>query len=221
MVDLPFTLSGNYFLFVVTDRTGRRLRVERRQQRFDGDSTGRNTPGAGSAGVDRDSSANGSAGTDLTVSWTVRNFGLNRTNSNFWYDEVWLSNDGVISNDDFRLGSIRRSGALNSLEQYTTTSTFRLPDNRSGPLFLVVRTDANNQVLEDALEGNNDRAVALSVAANPAAAARPDLEVTSVLAPSDALSGQSFPLTLDCSQQRCGHDPQLVRRNLFIARSDF
>ena len=195
LVDIPFSFLGNYHLFVVTDRTG----VVFESNEANNVSTPialavtRQVPDLQVTSVTAPPTAQ--AGTDMTVSWTVRNFGANRTNSNFWYDEIWLSNDGFISNDDFRLGNIRRANALDPLAEYTATSTFRLPDNRSGPLQLIVRTDATNQVFEDTLEGNNDRAVSVSVAANPAAVARPDLEVVTVIAPNDGLSGQGFSLT--------------------------
>ncbi|QEG41240.1 CARDB domain-containing protein [Roseimaritima ulvae] len=202
LVDLPFTFLGTYNLFVVADVAGEVFEINE----------GNNLSTALPLSVIRDvpdlqvlsvsTPTDILAGTEIAISWTVQNAGANQTNANYWYDEVWLSSDTTISGNDYRLGDLRHTNALGAGQQYTATGTFRLPDDLFGPLYLIVRTDHSNRVFEAGFESNNDGvsavdgdSTAVEVIANPAATARPDLEVISVDAPLDALSGQPFSLT--------------------------
>jgi len=59
------------------------------------------------------------AGQPLDVSYTVRNSGDNRTNANFWYDALYLSNDANTS-DHVLIGKVRH--VIRSIHQGNTPS---------------------------------------------------------------------------------------------------
>lgn len=200
LLQLPFTLSaGLYFLSVVTDADG---------QVYEGGNEGNNRSTYRSLSITRqtpdlhitrvDSPASVAAGSPLDVSWTVQNAGSNVTNSNYWYDDVYLSTDDVISPDDVKLGSYRRSNVLDPGGQYDASATFTVPLSLRGVYNVIVRTDSTGLVLEDPLEGNNDRPapVALTVGppdrtVNPV----PDLVLAGVDAPATGFTGQPFTVT--------------------------
>jgi hypothetical protein len=67
------------------------------------------------------------SGQDLMVNWTVQNSGTGRTNTNYWDDDVYLSKDQTLSQDDICLGQTYRSGALEAQGQYTASDSFKVP----------------------------------------------------------------------------------------------
>ncbi|MEZ6062667.1 MAG: CARDB domain-containing protein [Planctomycetaceae bacterium] len=144
--------------------------------------------------------ATADSGQAITVGWTVENFGAARTNSTYWHDEVFLSADQTISGDDVSLGSVFHSNALDGGQQYTASRTFTLPIDLSGDLYVIVRTDTNNVVIEDLQEGNNDLAATAVTAISLSPVA--DLAVTDVDAPPVAFSGQ--PITLNWTVENIG-----------------
>lgn len=131
------------------------------------------------------------SGQPLTVSWTVRNQGIERTNSEYWYDRVYLSVDAVLSDDDVRLGGSFHAGAIAPAGEYTETATFTLPQDISGNRYVLIETDDGNRVVESQ-EQNNVRATAAPVAIS--LSPTPDL-VMQVDAPVSAIAGQPLSLT--------------------------
>jgi subtilase family serine protease len=132
------------------------------------------------------------SGQPISVSWTVENAGPITTNATWWYDDVYLSSGTQIADGDLRLGRIQRTNPLVPLEQYTITRTFNLPIDLSGNYYVIVRTNADARVTE-LDRTNNDRPAdaVTAITLSPT----PDLAVTSVLAPLEANSGQSFELS--------------------------
>ncbi|NCS06775.1 MAG: hypothetical protein GPJ07_09250, partial [Microcystis aeruginosa G13-07] len=202
-VTLPFTLEGNYQLFVVTDSAN---------SVYEGSNEGNNTSSAFPITISRDTPDlqvtsitlpnTVTPGQPLTLSWTVANLGIGRTNSNYWYDQVYLSLDKNVSGDDINLGSVYRSGALEPSASYSATGTFSLPVNLNGSYYVLVQTDRDNNVIEGAFENNNVLASDStsgggsgtgSLPITPAPSA--DLAVTAVDAPEQGIAGQSLSLT--------------------------
>ncbi|WP_198648553.1 CARDB domain-containing protein, partial [Cyanothece sp. BG0011] len=203
-VALPFSLAGDYQFFVVTDATN---------NVYEGSNEGNNGSNALPITIARDTPdlqvtaitlpTTLESGTPVNISWTVENLGFGRTNSNYWYDDVYLSLDTTISNDDISLGSVFRSGALNVSESYTATATFNLPVDRDGNYHVLVRTDRDNNVIEGNFENNNVKASdsssgggstsegKLPITPTPTA----DLTVQSVDAPTQGIAGQPLTLT--------------------------
>ncbi|MBI2875792.1 MAG: right-handed parallel beta-helix repeat-containing protein, partial [Candidatus Tectomicrobia bacterium] len=197
LIDIPFTFVGTYQLFIVADignavyeganegNNSPALPITITRQTPDLQVTALTAPGTAEAGM------------PLTFSWAVENLGSNRTNSNYWYDAVYLSRDAVISEDDRLLGSVRHSNPLDPAGAYDVTSSFTIPaDLAGGTYYAIVRTDNTNLVLEDPLENNNDRvSVLISIdPAPPGAVPIPDMVLVGMEAPEEAISGQAFIL---------------------------
>ncbi|MFN3151569.1 CARDB domain-containing protein [Bremerella sp.] len=158
------------------------------------------------------------AGDPLTVQWTVRNFAPVATNSNIWFDEVYLSTDYQIDSSDTLLASVQRGNPLGPNEEYSVTRAVTLPEDLSGRFFILVRTDATDLVIEGAFENNNLRVTSSEIpegidpSEDPVdpndpdpppppegniqvvTVDPPDLSVVGVDAPANALSGQDFAL---------------------------
>src|SRR5262249_37001023 len=138
--------------------------------------------------------ANVRGGASLSVTWTVQNLGTGRTNANFWYDKDYLSLDRVLTGDDVYLGAVRHTNALDPLAHYDAAASFTPPGHLSGPYYVIVQTDSENQVLEDPLENNNVGAAATATAITPVVPLVPDLVTGSVDAPTAGVSGQTIHL---------------------------
>ncbi len=135
-----------------------------------------------------DAPATAASGGNFAISWIVKNFGTGWTNSNYWYDEVYLSSDQAISSNDISLGKIQHSGTLGASDQYTAQQTFKLSAELSGNYYVLVRTDSTNVIYEDPLDNNNDRESTGTTSIS--LTAMPDLTVENINAPEEGISGQ-------------------------------
>ncbi|QDU76821.1 hypothetical protein Pan97_38780 [Bremerella volcania] len=159
------------------------------------------------------------AGGPITVQWTVRNFAPVATNSNIWFDEVYLSTDYQVDSSDTLLASVQRGNPLGPNEEYSVTRAVTLPEDLSGRFFILVRTDATDLVIEGAYENNNLRVTSgeipegIDPSEDPVdpndpdpptppegniqvvTLDPPDLSVVNVDAPANALSGQDLALS--------------------------
>ena len=194
LITIPFALVGQYYIFIVTDV---------RRGVFEGDKEGNNgslalpvlveqhTADLQVAGVTVAPVEVGT-GQSFTVDWTVQNLGDARTNATHWRDAVFLSTDTAIDAGDTDLGSVYCSGSLEPLEQYSVSRSFQAPVQAAAALYVIVRTDSRDQVMEGADEGNNDLASTstLAVTLSPV----PDLVLETIGAPAQAVSGQTFPV---------------------------
>jgi hypothetical protein len=131
----------------------------------------------------------------------VANLGVGRTNSNYWYDQVYLSLDKNVSNDDINLGSVYRAGALEPSASYSASGAFTLPVNLSGSYYVLVQADRDNNVIEGAFENNNIFASDSSSGGGSGTGSLPitpapsaDLAVSAVDAPVQGIAGQSLSL---------------------------
>jgi subtilase family serine protease len=202
LVTLPLNLeAGTYRLFVVTDAGS---------QIAEGSGEGNNASAPAPITVVQETadlqvvtvsgSATVNSGQNLSVTWKVRNGGLVATNSDYWYDSIYLSKNATLDSGDTLLGTAYRGGRLEVGAEYTGTREFAVPIDLSGEYFVIAVTDASNHVFEGAAEGNNRAASATTtgVALSPVA----DLTVTAVDAPLDALSGQ--PMTVAWTVRNAG-----------------
>ncbi|MEO1669339.1 MAG: CARDB domain-containing protein, partial [Cyanobacteria bacterium J06631_2] len=144
----------------------------------------------------------GTSGESFFVEWSVVNSGTGKTNSNYWYDEVFLSLDQNLNyglkGNDISLGKVHHSGLIEANEAYQVSHTFNLPQNLEGDYYVIVRTDISNQVLETSSE-NND-AVSSSIA-NISLNTVADLIISSIDVPTQAISGQTFDVEWTVSNQ--------------------
>jgi hypothetical protein len=95
-------------------------------------------------------------GVGIDVTWTVRNIGSEAAIGG-WYDQIWLSRDETISNDDAPLTSMYETGPLSAGDAYTRVTPVTIPDSASlagGSYFIIVQNDASDWVAESS-ETNN------------------------------------------------------------------
>ncbi len=158
------------------------------------------------------------SGSNLPISWTVRNINFATTSTSFWYDNVWLSKDTTIDGNDIFVGQYLRSGALSTNAQYTRSINYPVGIDVEGTWFVIVSTDATNRVLEGFGEANNERfsSPATTITLSPT----PDLRVSAVT-PAHGFFGPHHARKLDRS--KCGRTHRhcaLARSGLPVAGSD-
>ncbi|MCI0535453.1 MAG: putative Ig domain-containing protein, partial [Verrucomicrobiales bacterium] len=190
-VTLPTVVDGNYFIIVSTDQAG---------QVFERDGEINNTLASTNAmaithpdlvidAVTAPATAQSDA--EIDVTWTGRNAGTGAVVGS-WVDRAYLSADDAFSLGDVLLGELARNAALNPAQTYNGTLRVLLPKGVEGNFRVLIVSDASEQVLEGAGEGNNAAASAvIAVALQPYA----ELEVTSVTA-QPLLVGDPVDLTV-------------------------
>src|SRR5438132_1755046 len=97
----------------------------------------------------------------LTLSWTVKNQGSGSAPIASWFDNVYLSTDNVFDNGDTLVASALNPSALAPGASYTQTVQTGLPSVSPGNYFLILRVDANNDLVESD-ETNNTLVTALT-----------------------------------------------------------
>ena len=222
LVSLPFKLAGDYSLFVVSDADNTVYEAERENNNASvllPLTVTRQTPDLQVSEVGAPTAA--ASGETFTVNWTVQNLGTGQTNSNYWHDEVFLSADASLSNDDISLGRVYHSGVLEADAQYSASGTFTLPIDVEGSFSVIVRTDSPNrrgddQVIEGSGENNNQGVTANATAISLGRV--PDLVIESVEAPTAALSRQGFELNWVVSN--AGADTEAGWRDVFYLSRD-
>jgi subtilase family serine protease len=224
LVTIPFNLIGNYNLFVATDANNRVYEAtnEGNNSAVQTLSITRQTPDLQVTGVSIPTTA--LSGQALTVDWTVKNSGTGKTNALFWYDDVYLSTDAVISNNDRFLGRVYRSGALEGSTEYSVSRSFNLPIDLQGEFYTIVRTDSSDRVLETPFENNNDLVSSgtTNISLSPVA----DLVIASVDAASTGISSQLLNVTWTVSNDGAAstgssswYDAFYLSRDQFFDRS--
>ncbi|WP_422665759.1 CARDB domain-containing protein (plasmid) [Anabaena sp. PCC 7938] len=179
------------------------------------------------------------SGQTISVNWTVTNTGTRDTRENSWYDRIYLSRDGSLDFNDTLLGNFIHHSGLKQGQSYIGNGQFTLPDGIDGNFYLLVFTDANiskgnnnkltydlgisqtlSRVPEFQDEGNNITAAPLTVTLQPPA----DLQVTSIIIPERATTGQSFNLSYTVENKGVGNTP--TRQNrwndlIYLSRDEF
>ncbi|HVX61185.1 MAG TPA: CARDB domain-containing protein, partial [Pirellulales bacterium] len=219
LVEIPYTLTGAYNLFVETDAPVTEAE----------DGQGAQTTGPGGAVYEAGAEANNVSSAlavlisaqlaDLTVSqvqllspatlatggsasvgWTVQNSGAAATSSTHWYDDVYLSPTPTFDPQTaVYLGSAFHNNPLPAGGQYTATASFTVPpDMAAGTSYLIVRADRPSrppntepQYVNLVVESSESDNEGASAAITVDLGPTPDL-TTAVTAPLSALSGQTI-----------------------------
>ena len=241
LVTLPVGVTGAYRILVVADAPARKSEDGRdaiengpRGVIFEGDNDEANVAASGVLAIDaraadlRVTTAatlnSPSTGGPVVVQWTVQNAGQVRTNTEYWYDDLYLSIDpNAGDGNDIYLGSQYHGGSLGVGQTYVAQKSFTLPTNlAAGTYYVLVRTDRPiapnsasindvNHVFEATQEENNTRATAsFAVAASNV----PDLVVTSVTAPTVGYSGRS--INVDWTVENAGLAEATSRNGAYI-----
>jgi hypothetical protein len=131
--------------------------------------------------------AGGFSGQPITVKWEVKNQGTGSTFERPWHDKVILSLDQVPDNRDTVIAFAGSPSALNAGEGYTNTATFTLPNGINNKYFIFIEADGFDGVVEKD-EDNNTTISGSTI--NVQLTPPPDLQVTKVVPPNNAFSGQ-------------------------------
>ena len=163
------------------------------------------------------------AGQQMTISWTVKNDGNGATPpGTIWLDRVWLSPDIEVrigEQEDILLGQFPNVSYLEPGEHYVQTQQIQIPENLMGTYFLFVIADDldalfidwppsgpplpylpppyytsyshGGSTVHEYVEHDNFFYKEISFAVPPL----PDLQVTSIIPPSNVFSGQTINVT--------------------------
>ncbi|MBD2200392.1 MULTISPECIES: CARDB domain-containing protein [Calothrix] len=132
---------------------------------------------------------NVSAGGTVSLEFLVINRGTVATNIPSWQDWVYLSLDNRLSSDDILLGSLENQSALAPGESYRSrTQPYIVPKFFRGSAYLLILTDATNQVNEYPNDENNILAKPINVIGIPPS----DLVTSNVIAPNQAYDGSTI-----------------------------
>ncbi len=190
----PYGFTGEASLFFVTDAGGvlsesdeQNNRIEKRVQiQFQKPPADLIVDGIHASGpIGR--------GAALPLTYRVRNDGIAGTAQNQWSDQVYLSTNATLDGSDWLIGTVSHSGALESGASYSVSPSLLIPTQMPlGDYFVLVRTDAANQVDEPSAEDNN--VMASTTAISVTAAPLPDLVLANLRPdPSSSLvSGESI-----------------------------
>jgi len=220
-VKLPHNVSGQYYVFVVLD-SGDRIY----EYTGETNNTGYapvpvniiNTPPDLTITDAMIAPTSGTAGQAYQMSYTVRNVGAFAT-SNSRQDGVYLSTDTTWSADDTLLFS-KTDGVLANGGSKTFTEQITIPFCFSGPLYLIPKTDINENVPEfdpgyDAEANNAGPANAITVTSLP-----PDIVATGLSTTPITQPGQSITITWTETNSGTGPTPSSWTDRLTLLRAD-
>jgi subtilase family serine protease len=199
-VTLPACLSGQYYLFIVTDSDNEVFEFDPNLNAEQNNSSQplpvqltSSPPDLQVAAVVAPQTA--TAGRSLFVSWTVRNSGLGRTIENSWPDQLYISGSASLDNTALQLGTFSHDGVLNQGESYTKSVGVALSLSAEGSYYVFVKTNGNGSVNECGAETNNTGRSADAILIAPGSNLIPDLQVSSLTVPNSAEAGQTIPVT--------------------------
>ncbi|MDO9257791.1 MAG: CARDB domain-containing protein [Bacteroidales bacterium] len=106
--------------------------------------------------------ANIESGSNLNVSFSVKNAGAGNTAGLQWYDAVYASTDQTWSNDDILLSTKTNVTQLEPDSTYTQSASISLPIDFTGNYYFLVKTDNTNSVVEFSEINNLGKTAAVS-----------------------------------------------------------
>lgn len=117
------------------------------------------------------------AGTNISIDWTVTNLGGSETGPVLWADGIYLSSNTTLDGGDTYLGSFVNFSGLNVGASYTQQNKMvQLPQYIEGQYYIIVVANLFGYILEDDFMNNDAvRILPINISLPPL----PDLEVTS------------------------------------------
>jgi hypothetical protein len=212
-VPIPISLHGAYNLFVVTNLP---TELENGPPVYQGTGTVNNTSAATpisfvQALADLQVTSVGNvptvaAGQTITANWTVQNSGVGATNSNYWFDDVWLSTNTTVGSGgtDIYLSTLQHSNPLAAGGSYNASLSVLVPTNVPvGSYHLVVTTDrpvtppsdtaSTDELVFESNFANNQTAE--SGTTNVTLGSTPQLTVSSVTVPATGAADQPLAVS--------------------------
>ncbi len=199
---LPTTAAGTYYLLVDADSAGNVFQLNRSQSLAASDQTITISPDPADLVVST-ATAPGVVlrGNAVAVSWTVMNQGPGDTNVAFWKDSIYADTGTTLDSNAVFLGTYLHFGTLSANAAYTQTELVTLPIQLQGNYNLFVVADSTSLVYESAAGNRVSSPVPISLqlsigqGSNVQYADVSDLQVTSVNAPTTALTGGTLPVS--------------------------
>ena len=151
-------------------------------------------------------------GESTPISWQVYNQGNGPTSASHWMDNVFLSSDTVLDDQDYHIATVRNADFLSFQENYLQEIDINIPDTVSeNDYYLIVKTDAMDQVEEFDKESNNVQYNSIPISVHVPEPGQ--LKFTNFIAPSQASPGDSIQLTWtvqNIGQAKIGSSHQMI-----------
>ncbi len=141
------------------------------------------------------------AGHDVSFSYTVVNDGLGGTEQSVWADSYYLSPTSTFSAGTSLLGQQQITGGLDAGADYTQTINVTLPLSISGVFYILVDTDSGDVNLEATADQSKKWGASAPFQVSNAP---PELEVSSLSAPSAAVAGSAVLVNWTVANQGTG-----------------
>ncbi|MBF2015836.1 MAG: hypothetical protein IGS23_11675 [Rivularia sp. T60_A2020_040] len=138
-----------------------------------------------------------SFGETIEVGWTVTNTGNLQAPAD-WYDYVYLSDDAVFDANDIELGNLSAADKtpLLSGDRYTHALNVTIPNTMLGNKYLLFVADPDN-IQGESNETNNIASLPITINA-------PDLSISTVTAPTEAILGETIDVSWTISNSDTG-----------------
>ena len=190
---LPNTLTGNFYVFAVTDSENQVFELNNdNNSNFDSQAITITSRPADLIVSSATTSGTGVNGQPLRIDWTVTNQGIGDTAVSSWQDGIIASRDNIFGNsDDISIANFTHNGLINVGGSYSRSELVTIPFSFDGDYNLFVQTDRDRNVYE-ATQENNNNSIAIPLRINRKT---PDLQVTQITAPTTATSEQPFTVT--------------------------
>ena len=189
---IPPNISGKYYLIVVTAPT---LESNITNDTFSVPITISLSPWPDLIVTTVTAPVNDTIGRYIAISYTTKDNGTSSIATHSWIDSIWLSPSNSLNDiHNIYLGTISQNASLNVGETFTSTGTYILSNNlNAGKYYIVVASDANNDIFEN-ISDNNNRAI--STAINIAPLPNIDLAITTgSLNAGTIMAGQAAQVT--------------------------
>ncbi|MBN2071739.1 MAG: FG-GAP repeat protein [Candidatus Krumholzibacteriota bacterium] len=174
-------LSGDYYLLVVTDATGKVYEPGAEDNNIAVVPFVINlTPPPDLQVTELLPETQMTSGEQAAVQWTVSNLGSGGTVSTSWTDRVYLSSDSTYNSGvDTQIGIFSHNGALGAGQFYQSNRSVTIPEGYEGDYYILVLADAGGNVYEHGNEDNNMRSAHVTISTIPPDPP-PDLAMTTL-----------------------------------------
>ncbi len=192
---LPDSLEGTYYLHVRTDFTNTVFEFQQENNNTKWSKVQILNPDLVVNRITIADTAN--SGTNVPLSWMVKNGGHGKVFDKNRKDLIWLSASPVYNPANMiRLDSLVYCTAMDTGATVTQQKTIRIPDGLSGNYYLFVETDKDKAIYEGNHETNNYLSKLVTINLSP----WPDLKVNTVQLSKDSVEfDEDFMLSYNVS----------------------
>ncbi len=159
-------------------------------------------------------------GSIIEVQWRVENLGAFSTETDEWFDFIYLSQDQTIGSDDVKLGTVNLT-YLDPTEGYVNRTLVQIPRGLTGTYNLLVQADGDLANVRNRVAEANEENNVLSRPITLTQAEYPDLVTDLVRIPDQAFADLNFPLSYQIGNQGTSPVPPNERfwtETVFLSR---